>query len=118
MNLCWGLFKWGLLVALIAIIAAVPYFYDRLDSEIRQRLLTMVSEQYDGLDISVRSAQFVENEGIEVRDLVIVEPDAPGPRAELLSLPKSSSTARVRSKRSFPVRSKSTKWRSGVQPCE
>lgn len=87
-NLCWGFFKWGLLVALIAAIAAVPYFYDRLDSEIRHRLLTMLSEQYEGLDISVRSAQFVENEGIEVRDLVIVETGAAGPRAELLSLPE------------------------------
>ena len=88
MNLCWGFFKWGLLVVLIAAIAAVPYFYDRLDSEIRQRLLTMLSEKYQGLDIYVRSAQFVENEGIEVRDLVIVETEAAGPRAELLSLPE------------------------------
>jgi AsmA-like protein len=87
-NLCWGFFKWGLLVALIAAIAAVPYFYDRLDSEIRQRLLAMLSEQYEGLEISVRSAQFVEDEGIEIRDLVIVETDAAGPRAELLSLPE------------------------------
>jgi hypothetical protein len=87
-NLCWGFFKWGLLVVLIAAIAAVPYFYDRLDNEIRQRLLTILSEQYQGLDISVRSAQFVEDEGIEIRDLVIVETGAAGPRAELLSLPE------------------------------
>lgn len=87
-NLCWGFFKWGLLVALIAAIAAVPYFYDRLDSEIRQRLQALLSEQYEGLDISVRSAQFIEHEGIEIRDLVIVETGAPGPRAELLSLPE------------------------------
>lgn len=87
-NLCWGLFKWGLLVALIAAIAAVPFFYDRLDSEIRQRLLTMLSEQYQDLDISIRSAQFVEKEGIEIRDLVIVETGAAGPRAELLCLPE------------------------------
>ena len=87
-NLCWGLFKWGLLVALIAAIAAVPFFYDRLDSEIRQRLLTMLSEQYQDLGISIRSAQFVEGEGIEVRDLVIVETGAAGPQAELLCLPE------------------------------
>ncbi len=88
MNLCWGFFKWALLVALVAAIAAVPYFYDRLDREIQQRLVTMLSEQYEGLEISVRSAQFVEEEGIEIRDLVIVETDAAGPRAELLSLPE------------------------------
>ncbi len=66
----------------------MPYFYDRLDNEIRQRLLTVLSEQYDDLDISVRSAQFVEDEGIEIRDLVIVETGAAGPRAELLRLPE------------------------------
>ncbi len=87
-NFCWGFFKWALLVVLIVTIAAVPYFYDRLDREIRQRLLTLLSDQYEGLDISVRSAQFVENEGIEIRDLVIVETQAAGPRAELLTLPE------------------------------
>ncbi len=87
-NLCWGFFKWGLLVVLIAAIAAVPYFYDRLDDEIRQRLLAVLSAQYEGLDISIHSAQFVEKEGIEIRNLVIVEPGAAGPRAELVSMPE------------------------------
>lgn len=77
-----------MLVALIAAIAAVPYFYDRLDSEIRQHLLSILSEQYEGLEISIRSAQFVEDEGIEIRDLVFVETGAAGPRAELLCLPE------------------------------
>ncbi|MHB8899430.1 MAG: hypothetical protein ACYC6Y_11835 [Thermoguttaceae bacterium] len=88
MNICWGFFKWGLLVALIAAIAAVPYFYDRLDNEIRQRVLAILSEQYDGLSISLRAAEFVEDEGIEIRDLVLVETGAAGPRAELLTLPE------------------------------
>lgn len=88
MNLCWGIFKWGLLIGVVGVVVGVPYFYDQLDSEIRQRMESLLSEHYPELEVSVRSAQFIEDEGIDVRDLVIVEKGAKGPRAELIHVPE------------------------------
>ncbi len=88
MNLCWGFFKWGLLIGVVGVVVAVPYFYDQLDSEIRQRMESLLAEHYPELEVSIRSAQFIEDEGIDVRDLVIVEKGAKGPRAELIHVPE------------------------------
>jgi hypothetical protein len=87
-NLCWGFFKWGLLIGVVGVVVAVPYFYDQLDSEIRQRMESLLAEHYPELEVSIRSAQFIEDEGIDVRDLVIVEKGAKGPRAELIHVPE------------------------------
>ena len=85
-NFCWFFFKWGLLLGMAALIAVVPYVYKRLDAEVCRRVEDLFAQQYSGLQVSVRSAEFVEGEGIEVRGLSIVEPGADGPRAELLHL--------------------------------
>jgi AsmA-like protein len=85
-NFCWFLFKWGLLVGLATVIAVVPYVYQRLDAEVCRRVEDLLAQQYPDLEVTVRSAQFVEGEGIEVRGLSIVEPGADGPHAELLHL--------------------------------
>ena len=85
-NFCWFFFKWGLLVGLAAVIAVVPYVYQRVDAEVCRRVEDLFAQQYSDLQVTVRSAQFVEGEGIEVRGLSIVEPGADGPRAELLHL--------------------------------
>ncbi len=69
----------------IAIAAAVYFFYDRVDEEIRCRVVELIAEHYSSLQVSVRSAELVED-GIEIRGLSIVEPGAEGAHAELIYL--------------------------------
>ncbi len=85
-NFCWLIFKWGLLLGVIGVIVAVPYFYHRVDEEIRRRVEAKFARHYADLKVMVRSAELVEGEGIEVRGLSILELGAEGPRAELLHL--------------------------------
>ena len=59
------------------------YFYSRVNDEIRQRVQVLWQEHYPGLVVTVRSAQLVDGEGIEIRGLSLLDPNAPGPRAEL-----------------------------------
>lgn len=82
-NFCWFFFKWGLLIALAAAGGLAAYWYQQVDEEIRRHVEAQVAGHYSGLKVTVRSARLVEGEGIEVRDLTIVEPGAEGPRAEL-----------------------------------
>ncbi len=82
-NFCWFFFKWGLVLCAIGAAAAVPYFYRRVDEEIRRRIEAKFAQHYPGLKVTVGSAELVSGQGIKVRDLSIVEPGAQGPRAEL-----------------------------------
>jgi len=82
-NFCWFFFKWGLVICVIGAVAAVPYFYRRVDEEIRRRIEARFNQHYAGLKVTVGSAELVAGQGIKVRDLSIVEPAAEGPRAEL-----------------------------------
>lgn len=70
-------------MAFVAALAAFPYFYNRVDEEIRRRVERKFADHYPDLQVTVRSAKIIEGEGIEVRGLSIVEPGAEGPRAEL-----------------------------------
>jgi hypothetical protein len=83
-NLCWFFFKWGLVLGTIGGVAAIPYFYRRVDEEIRRCLEERLNQHLHGLKATIGSAELVENEGIRVREVTIVEPSAVGPRAELL----------------------------------
>ncbi len=82
-NFCWFFFKWGLVLCVIGAVAAVPYFYRRVDEEIRRRIEARLAQHYIGLKVSVGSAELVAGQGIKVHDLTISEPGAEGPRAEL-----------------------------------
>jgi hypothetical protein len=82
-NFCWFFFKWGLVVCAIGAVAAVPYFYRRVDEEIRHRIEALFAQHYTGLKPTVGSAELVAGQGIRVRDISIVEPGAEGPRAKL-----------------------------------
>jgi hypothetical protein len=82
-NFCWFFFKWGLVVCAIGAVAAVPYFYRRVDEEIRHRIENLFAQHYTGLKPTVGSAELVAGQGIRVRNLSIVEPGASGPRAKL-----------------------------------
>ena len=68
----------------MAAVAAVPYFYRRVDEEIRCQVETRLAQHYSGLQVKVGSAEFIDGEGIKVRNLVITDPAADGPRPELL----------------------------------
>lgn len=83
-NFCWFFFKWGLVVSLLGALVGVPYLYQRVDEEIRQRIEQMLAEHYTDLTVTVRSARLVEDEGgIEILGVTISEPGAAGPQAQL-----------------------------------
>ena len=85
-NFCWFFFKWGLVLCVIGAVAAVPYFYRRVDEELRRRIEARFAQHYAGLKVTVGSAELVTGQGIKVRDLAIMEPGADGPRAELANV--------------------------------
>jgi hypothetical protein len=82
-NSSWFVFKWGLLAALLAVVGLALYFYSRVNDEIRQRVLAKWQEHYPKLVVNIRSASLVEGEGIEIRGLSLLDPNATGPQAEL-----------------------------------
>ncbi len=82
-NTCWFVFKWGALAALMAGVALGLYFYSRVNDEIRKQVQAKLQGHYKNLVVTVRSAQLVDGEGIEVRGLTLVDPNATGPQAEL-----------------------------------
>jgi hypothetical protein len=84
-NFCWFWFKWGLIACVVGAALLVPYFYHRMDEEIRCRVQKLIADQYPGLQIKIHSAVLMKGEGITVRDLSIIDPTAEGPGAELLS---------------------------------
>jgi len=67
-------------------LATGVYFYLRVDEKIRCRVLQRIARHYPGLKVTVRAAELVEGEGIKVRDLSIVDPQAEGPAAELIHI--------------------------------
>jgi len=83
-NGCWSMLKWGLLIGVLAAAAAVLYLDRHVDEQIRRRVEEKFAGHYTGLKVSIRAAELVDGEGIEVRGLSIMEPGAEGPRAELL----------------------------------
>ena len=64
--------------------AAALALYPRINDEICRHVEAKIAEHYPGLDVSLRWAELVEGKGIRVRDLLIAEPGAEGPHAELL----------------------------------
>ena len=58
---------------MLASLAAIPYFWRRVDEEIRLRVQGIFASHYSKFDVYVRSAQLVEGKGIEVRGLSIRE---------------------------------------------
>ena len=84
-NFCWFWFKWGLIACVVGAALLVPYFYHRMDEEIRRRVEDLLAKQYPGLQIKIHSAVLMKGEGIALRGLSIIDPAAEGPGAELLS---------------------------------
>ncbi len=85
-NSCWFAFKWGLLAALLALIGLGLYYYNRLNDEIRLGVQAKFAQGYPNLKVSIRSAQLIDGQGIEVQGLSISDPRLTGPSAELVYL--------------------------------
>ena len=85
-SFCWFWFKWGLIACVVGAALLVPYFYYRMDEEIRRRVEELLAQQYPGLQIKIHSAVLMKGEGITLRGLSIIDPAAEGPEPELLSL--------------------------------
>jgi hypothetical protein len=83
-NFCWFIFKWGLLAGLFGAVIAVACLYHQVDEQIRRWVEDKLTQCYPGLKVTVRFAELVEGQGVEIRGLSILEPGAEGPRAELL----------------------------------
>ena len=84
-NFCWFWFKWGLIACAIGAALLVPYFYHRMDEEIRRRVEDLLARKYPGLQVKIRSAVLMKGEGIALHGMSIIDPAAEGPGAELLS---------------------------------
>ena len=84
-NFCWFWFKWGLIACVIGAALLVPYFYHRMDDEIRRHVEELFAKQYPELRVKIHSAVLMKGEGIALRGLSIVDPAAEGPGAELLT---------------------------------
>ncbi len=82
-DTCWFAFKWGVLAALMAAVGLGFYFYSRVNDQIRQRVQAMWQHHYQNLQVSIRSAQLVDGEGVEIRGLTLLDPHAAGPQGEL-----------------------------------
>lgn len=82
-NSCWFALKWGFLAALLAAVGVGLYYYSRLNDEIRRRVEAKFAAAYPNLKVSLRSAQLIDNQGIEARGLSISDPRISGPPAEL-----------------------------------
>lgn len=83
-NFCWFFFKWGTLLTIIAGVTAGFYVYLHMDDAVRQKVEALLAQHYPGLRVTIRRAQLVKGQGIEIHGLSISEPGAEGPRCELL----------------------------------
>ena len=94
-NFCWFFFKWGLILGVIGVALAVPYLYRQVDEKICRHVEAIFADHYTGLEVTVRSAERVQGEGIVVRGLSVREPGVEGAGGELLRLDEFLLTCRT-----------------------
>ena len=82
-NFCWYVFKWALALSLVVALVAGFYLYQRVDDQIRIEIERKLAAHYSTLSVQLQSARLIEGEGIELRKLIISEPQANGPQTEL-----------------------------------
>ncbi len=91
-NACWTCVRWGVFLALLCAVAGGYYVYYRLDDQIRSTIQKKFSDHYVGLNVHVRSARRLGEQGIEIRGVSIVDPSVQGPDAELVYIDEISLT--------------------------
>ena len=82
----WFFLKWGVGLTAVSLLLVVPYLYNRVDNEIRRKVEAEFAAKYPNFSVTVRAAQCVEGEGIEIRGLSIRERGGNGPLAEVAYL--------------------------------
>ncbi len=75
---------WGVVVVGLAAAGALLLVMNHLDEAVRTEVQQVFANHYQGLHVSVRSAQRVEGQGLFIRGLSIKDPHQQGPWAELL----------------------------------
>ncbi|MCH8048374.1 MAG: DUF748 domain-containing protein, partial [Planctomycetes bacterium] len=80
------MFKWGLVLCIVAAAGIAVWVYLHLNDEIRARVEARLAEHYSQFEVSVRSARLVEGKGYEIRGLSIRDPSQEGDQIELLHL--------------------------------
>lgn len=79
----WWLVKWTLALGIAVALGVGVYVYYRVDEEIRRHAERILASHYSDLEVHVRSARWVEGEGVEIHGVSILEPGAAGPQGEL-----------------------------------
>jgi hypothetical protein len=83
LNLVWFLFTWFLLVALLCVVLAGIYCYNRVDEEIRKWVEALLARHYTGVVVSVKYARLLEREGFEIGGVSFSERNARVPGQHL-----------------------------------
>jgi hypothetical protein len=79
----WRITWWIVFLGAVAVAAVAIHLNRHVGNTIRTRVEAELAERFPGLKVTVRSAELVQGEGLDVRGVSIVEPSAEGPRAEL-----------------------------------
>lgn len=74
------------MLAVAAIAVGVWFYLTRFDEAIRSTVQKRLADNYPELQVTVRSAQRVDGEGILVRGISLAERNADGPMAELVAI--------------------------------
>jgi hypothetical protein len=82
-NGCWWLFQWGLVLIIVAALAAGGYLYFRLDDEIRRQVELKLTSHYRHLIVRVGSARFEKGVGITIGRIAFEEPKSGEPLLEI-----------------------------------
>jgi hypothetical protein len=70
----------------IGFLAAYPLLHRQVDEQIRRSIEERIAQKYPDLKVTIRSAEYVAGEGFRLRGILFADPDAEGPRADLLSV--------------------------------
>lgn len=80
------MFRWIALALLLGAAVAIPYFYHRVDEQLRREIEARLRQQYPRLEVRVRSAHLAQGVGLEIRGVSLLAPSANGPSMELAYL--------------------------------
>lgn len=83
MDCVWRLLTWGLVLVVVGVLVGMAYWRRHVDRQVRQHIESILGDHYQGLRVSVRSAQLILGEGVEIQHLLIEDPRLPPGQARL-----------------------------------
>lgn len=84
----WLVLQWAMMLGFVAAVLCALYVYVGLNDAVRARVEKAFAQHYGHLRVRVQSARWIQGKGIEIHGLTVVEPQADGPRAELVEVPE------------------------------